>query len=306
MMIRNSIRKAAPNIRSLTSTFTWGRNLVGRQTLSWSISSIARPRTTSNYESALLPVWFLLWTLSIGQCAFPPRFGFLGSVALELTRVVVLFLPLPLPISSPNPRFTAMLYSSAKYSAQCNIIALVYLNRLTGRNQLPLTMKNWRGFWVACIVLAQKVWDDKPLRTSSFVQLLPPVTKEQLRALEFRAFVLLDYSAQVKPSIYAKYYFELRSLFGEITGSDPRFMWALKPLSIVQGMRLADRSTRVEQQFQAVVGGGGSPPHAWGKQPMNEQGAEMGKSGGRSAMASPKTFEDVTYSSPASRYVLRL
>lgn len=81
-----------------------------------------------------------------------------------------------------------------------------------------LTMNNWRGMWLGCIILAQKVWDDASLRTSSFASILPGVTKSHLKALEVKIFMLLNYATNVKPSIYARFYFELREIFKTITG----------------------------------------------------------------------------------------
>ncbi len=81
-----------------------------------------------------------------------------------------------------------------------------------------LTMNNWRGMWLGAIILAQKVWDDASLRTSSFASILPGVTKHNLKALEVKIFKLLNYGTSVKPSIYARFYFELREIFKTITG----------------------------------------------------------------------------------------
>ena len=46
---------------------------------------------------------------------------------------------------------------------------------------------------------------------------------------EKRGLELLDYSVRVKPSLYAKYYFELRQLFVEIIG--PRTKWPINPMN---------------------------------------------------------------------------
>ncbi len=118
------------------------------------------------------------------------------------------------------------------------------MNRLTSSGKMPLTMRNWRGIWVSAIVLAQKVWDDNPLKTSSFICILPSVTKEQLRDLERKALALIEFVTGVKPSLYAKYYFELRQLFADITGNDTSFEWKLKPLTIIESKQLEDRSRR--------------------------------------------------------------
>lgn len=51
----------------------------------------------------------------------------------------------------------------------------------------------------------------------------------------------------VKPSLYAQYYFELRTLFSEIKGASSAASndWTLKPLSIIKARRLEDRSANV-------------------------------------------------------------
>lgn len=51
----------------------------------------------------------------------------------------------------------------------------------------------------------------------------------------------------MKPSLYAQYYFELRTLFSEIKGATSAASndWTLKPLSIIKARRLEDRSANV-------------------------------------------------------------
>jgi hypothetical protein len=130
-----------------------------------------------------------------------------------------------------------LLHGCAKYSTECNVIALVYLNSMSSSNKLSLSMSNWRCVWLTCIILAQKMWDDRPLKTSAFTQLVPPLEKKNLRDFEAKALELLDYSIGVKPALYVKYYFELRQLFISIIGfreSD----WQMTPLSIVKAKRL--------------------------------------------------------------------
>lgn len=142
-----------------------------------------------------------------------------------------------------------LLHQCAKYSVECNIVALVYLNRMGNLKQLPLTMTNWRAVWLACIMVAQKMWDDKPLKTSAFAQLVPPITKTNLKDFELKTLQLLDYTVSVKPSLYVKYYFELRDLFVSIIGFKDS-EWQVKPLSIRSAKRmeaLAERSLRTPQ-----------------------------------------------------------
>lgn len=114
-------------------------------------------------------------------------------------------------------RFIVYIQRSAKFSPECNIIAFIYIKRLLASNN-TIHVHNWRGIWVGSVVLAQKVWDDTPLRTSSFLSILPNVTKEVLRELEIKIFELLNFCTGVRPSVYASYYFDLRDIYQCITG----------------------------------------------------------------------------------------
>eukprot|EP01041_Mallomonas_annulata_P001494 gene1494-2881_t len=125
-----------------------------------------------------------------------------------------------------------LVFKSAKYPPECNIIALIYINRLSSSNNLIFTAINWRSIWLLCVVLAQKVFDDKPLRLSSFAQILPEFTPRILSGLERLTLELLNYDLGVTSTLYAKYYFELRGVFAEISN----------PMTIVQLKRLEARS----------------------------------------------------------------
>ena len=59
----------------------------------------------------------------------------------------------------------------------------------------------------------------------------------------------------MKPSLYAQYYFELRTLFAEIKGTDyaASSEWTAKPLSIIKARRLEDRSANVWDRSKAKV-----------------------------------------------------
>lgn len=138
-----------------------------------------------------------------------------------------------------------LLQQCGKYSEECNILALVYLNRLNSGQRFAITMANWRAVWLTCIIIAQKMWDDKPLKTSAFCVLVPPIEKVHLRNFETTALNLLEYSVCVKPSVYVKYYFELRQLFTTIMGFTVND-WQMKPLTVVKAKRLeaiANRGT---------------------------------------------------------------
>jgi hypothetical protein len=145
-----------------------------------------------------------------------------------------------------------LIRSRSHYSVECNIIALVYLNRMTTLSRLPLTMNNWRALWVTCIIIAQKFWEDNPLKTSAFSIILPSISKSQLREWERQGLDLLEYSVRVKPSLYAKYYFELRQLFVEIIG--PRAKWSMKPMNRAGENKLSLKSKLIYSKDDSYEG----------------------------------------------------
>ena len=187
-----------------------------------------------------------------------------------------------------------LLHSCAKYSTECNIIGLVYLNRMSSANQLVITMQNWRCVWLTCIILAQKMWDDKPLKTSAFVQLVPPLEKKHLRNFEAKALELMDFSIGVKPGLYVKYYFELRQLFISIIGFNESD-WRMSPLSIVKAKRL---EALCDRKFAAKSSTPCSSPTAGNSRALITGG---GTDGGATSVSpdglkAGNTLEDVEYS----------
>jgi len=157
-------------------------------------------------------------------------------------------------------RFLSIIYSAAQYSPECNIIALIYINRMASLKKMPLSMKNWRAVWLACVILAQKVWDDKPLKTGSFSSIIPSFTVKDLRKMEVLALNSLDFATGVKPSLYAKYYFELRLMYSEITGVHE---WSLTPLTTRQSLRLDARSHLADKRaktYEDIVPNSTMPP----------------------------------------------
>lgn len=137
-----------------------------------------------------------------------------------------------------------------EYSIECNIIALVYINRISVRHRIPVTKDNWRGLWLGAIILAQKVWDDKPLKTTSFCTVFTDLVKEQVINVEMKVFSLLEYSTTVRPSVYAKYFFELHELFKEITGNTQGYSWNMQPLSIAEKRKLELRSKKHGREYR--------------------------------------------------------
>jgi len=162
-------------------------------------------------------------------------------------------------------RFLECLQAFAGYSYECNIIALVYIKRMRENMNISLQMNSWRGLWVGSIIVAQKIWDDQPLKTSSFKKLLPNISKHDLNQLERKILQLLAYSTSVKPSIYARIYFELNEIYNILSmcnnnssnnnnnSRDQNYnQQNVRPLSIVRARLLHIAKDRSPRQLQLI------------------------------------------------------
>jgi hypothetical protein len=138
--------------------------------------------------------------------------------------------------------FLKTLFEVGQFHPECCVISLVYINRLIGVTGVPLTQSNWKPVTVSALVLAQKVWDDTPLINADFSILYPALTAKEINLLERRFLDHLDFKLSVSPSLYAQYYFELRSICEENTRG-------LRPLTQAQARRLQTRS-HLSEQYQ--------------------------------------------------------
>eukprot|EP01017_Pseudomicrothorax_dubius_P047450 TRINITY_DN8535_c0_g1_i4.p1 TRINITY_DN8535_c0_g1~~TRINITY_DN8535_c0_g1_i4.p1 ORF type:complete len:248 (+),score=34.34 TRINITY_DN8535_c0_g1_i4:58-801(+) len=108
--------------------------------------------------------------------------------------------------------FIKALFDSSKFSPECCIISLVYINRLRALSGLVLHPGNWRPVVLCALLIAQKVWDDQSLTNGDFAFMYPFFSTAEVTAIERKFMELLDFNLMVKGKTYVQYYFELRNL----------------------------------------------------------------------------------------------
>lgn len=129
-----------------------------------------------------------------------------------------------------------------RYYSEVNIISLAYLYRLTSMSDLAITVQNWPNIWMTCVSMAAKMWQDTPYKCEVIALALKDVNKKHVREMERRALTLIQYDTKISSSLYAKYYFSLREMYGELFPGTEIY-WG-KPLSAVTAKRMDGRFNR--------------------------------------------------------------
>ena len=65
---------------------------------------------------------------------------------------------------------------------------------------------------LAAMIVAQKVWDDKSLLNVDFSVICSAYTLKDINNLEKAFLDLIEYNVSITASLYASYYFELRTV----------------------------------------------------------------------------------------------
>jgi len=139
-------------------------------------------------------------------------------------------------------KFLYLIFKVENLSGECAVMSLAYIERLLTLTSITLHPTNWRRICLGAIVLASKVWEDMAVWNVDFLNVFPKLKTEDLAKLEREYLTSLQFTVTLKSSVYAKYYFALRSVAEK---SDKNF--PLQPLTVQGAEKLEAKSSGIEK-----------------------------------------------------------
>eukprot|EP01035_Chromulina_nebulosa_P020043 gene20043-26023_t len=116
-----------------------------------------------------------------------------------------------MPAVSDVLQFLLNIFVKANLTAECSIVCLIYAERLMEEG-IPLVASTWRPCLLCALLLASKVWQDYGTWNVEFAEVYPQFTVKAINDLEVKFCEQIKFKLYVSTSLYAQYYFAIRSL----------------------------------------------------------------------------------------------
>ncbi|CAM9386017.1 unnamed protein product, partial [Hapterophycus canaliculatus] len=108
--------------------------------------------------------------------------------------------------------FIKTLFNRAQLSSECSLVCLIYVERLMETAHVPLLAGTWKPVLLCGLLLASKVWQDLSSWNVEFATVYPEYSLKSINKLELLFLGAMKWDMSISSSLYAKYYFALRSL----------------------------------------------------------------------------------------------
>ncbi|KAJ1457585.1 hypothetical protein M885DRAFT_420948, partial [Pelagophyceae sp. CCMP2097] len=106
------------------------------------------------------------------------------------------------------------IYARGSLHVECLVTSLILAERLLFHSSalMRLSARNWRSVVFSCMILASKFCDDESPINADWCHVCADFSIARINALEAALLDALAFNASVSASVYARYYFHLRSI----------------------------------------------------------------------------------------------
>jgi len=117
-----------------------------------------------------------------------------------------------MPSFSDISQFLTKIFDSCEIPAECGVTAVTYVDRLFHSTGVRFNINNWRPIVFTAIHLASKVWEDVNVWNADYIDSFPELEIKTINQLEREFLKMIGFNLDISASVYAEYYFKLRSL----------------------------------------------------------------------------------------------
>lgn len=91
------------------------------------------------------------------------------------------------------------------FSVSAFIVSVIYLSRFKESSRITLHACTWRPLFLTSLLLADKMWEDKPVRNSSLAKLFPVLSNVELNRMESEFLDEIKFNVLVKPDLFCSF-----------------------------------------------------------------------------------------------------
>lgn len=155
-----------------------------------------------------------------------------------------------IPTEAEIYEFAHQLFQSVQLSSECSIVCLIYVERLMEQAKVPLLACTWRPIFMCGLLLASKVWQDLSTWNIEFAGVYPQYSLESINRLELQFLRRVKWDLYISSSLYAKYYFALRSLVEkqDFRNRYNRMVAGVNDVRASDARKIEQRSTQVKEE----------------------------------------------------------
>mmetsp|Transcript_35888 Transcript_35888/g.75545 ORF Transcript_35888/g.75545 Transcript_35888/m.75545 type:complete len:838 (+) Transcript_35888:132-2645(+) len=142
------------------------------------------------------------------------------------------------------------LFKKVQLSSECSIVCLIYVEKLMEVAKVPLVAETWRPIFMCGLLLASKVWQDLSSWNIEFASVYPQFSLDAINRLELSFLKFIKWDLYISSSLYAKYYFALRSLL-EKSGFRDRYnqmVGGIGGIAASEALKVSKRSEAVKEE----------------------------------------------------------
>jgi hypothetical protein len=185
------------------------------------------------------------------------------------------------PTTDEIYEFAHQLFKKVQLSSECSIVCLIYVEKLMEVAKVPLVSETWRPIFMCGLLLASKVWQDLSSWNIEFASVYPQFSLDAINRLELLFLKSIKWDLYISSryvlyilcwhvffsvcqltynncltivlmfSLYAKYYFALRSLL-EKSGFRDRYNQmvggSIGGIAAAEAMKVSKRSEAVKEE----------------------------------------------------------